>query len=206
MDGVIFYIYTLSKRGKIFYIGKTNNLYIRFQNHKLTYGKNINIEILEETQYWREEEVFWIEQFKHWGFKLENKNNGGGGNNFHTEHSKQLISLNQPKTKYRNPKTNIKIGNTHRGMKKQPCSDERKKKISLAKIGVKVNLGKKYKTIKYKKVNQYTLEGVFIREWNSVKDIQKFLNKKNTNTQIYRCLRGEIKKAYKFKWEYKKEK
>ena len=73
-----YYIYTLSKDKLIFYIGKTLNLDKRLASHKITYGSDILLEVLDETTDWKIEEIFWIEQFRQWGFNLKNKNKGGG--------------------------------------------------------------------------------------------------------------------------------
>ena len=198
-----YYIYTLSKNELIFYIGKTSNLDKRLANHKIKYGKDILLEILEETTNWRLSEMFWIEQFRQWGFSLENKNIGGGGRDFQTEEIKTKIGKNQPKTKNRNPETNEKIGLSHKGLKKKPCSQERKDKISKANKGKKFNLGKKYTTVTFKKVIQCDLEGNPIKEWNSVKEILHYLGKKENNMNVYRCLQGQLDTAYNFKWKYK---
>ena len=40
-------IYGLYKNDIIFYIGKTKNIKSRFQQHKYTYGKDINIKVLK---------------------------------------------------------------------------------------------------------------------------------------------------------------
>lgn len=198
-----YYIYTLSIDGLIFYIGKTTNLNKRLANHKQTYGNNILLEVLDKTDNWRWCEMFWIEQFRCWGFNLKNKNKGGGGNDYLNDDIKQRIGKNQPSTKIRNPKTNIKIGLSNKGLKKKPCSNERKLKISNANKGKQFNLGKKYNTTTFKKVIQYDLENNFIREWNSVKEILDYLGKKQNNMSIYRCLQGKLDTAYKFKWKYK---
>jgi hypothetical protein len=200
-----YYIYTLSENNLIFYIGKTINLDKRLANHKITYGKNIVLEILEETYDWKTDEKFWIEQFIQWGFKLKNKNNGGGGMDFQTDEIKHKIGKNQPKTKFRSLETNIKIGISNKGLKKKSCSEERKNKISQANKGKQFNLGKKYNTITYKKVIQYDTHGNFIKEWDSVKEILESLNKPSNSHSIYRCLRGELDTAYRFKWKYKTE-
>lgn len=197
-----YYIYTLSKDGLIFYIGKTLNLDKRLANHKITYGNNILLEVLDETTNWKSEEIFWIEQFKQWGFNLKNKNNGGGGRDYQTEEIKIKIGKNQPKTKNRNLETNIKIGLSHKGLKKKPCSDERKNKISKSNKGKQFNLGKKYNTITFKKVIQYDLQDNFIKEWNSVKEILYYMNEIKKDS-IYKCLCGKLKTAYEFKWKYK---
>ena len=137
------------------------------------------------------------------GFILSNKNLGGGGPDFNNEETRLLISKNQPKTKYRNSETNVKIGLSHKGLKKKPCSEERKIKISKANKGKKFNLGKKYNTVKFKSVIQYDLEGNFIKEWNSVKEILQSMGKKNSATSIYKVLSGQLDTAYKSRWKYK---
>jgi hypothetical protein len=199
-----YYIYTLEKENKIFYVGKTNNLKQRLAHHKITYGDNIKIQLLSEViDNWENEEKYWIEQLKYWGFDLKNKNKGGGGETFKSNETRKLISLNQPKTKYRNPKTNIKIG-LNQPKTKKPCSEVRKKKISEANKGKKYNLNKTYNCKSYKKVLQYDLENNFIKKWKSVKEILHSLNKKETNMMIYRCLRGDLDSAYGFKFKYEK--
>ncbi len=54
-----------------------------------------------------------------------------------------------------------------------------------------------------KKVIQYSLDGEFIKEWVSVREIQRQLGYSNGN--ISDCCRGIKKSAYGFKWEYEKE-
>lgn len=201
-----FYIYTLERKNEIFYVGKTNNLKKRLANHKITYGDGVEIKILNEVEdNWRDEEKYWIEQLKYWGFQLNNRNRGGGGPHTMSEETRKSIGLNQPKSKYRNPKTNIKIG-LNQPKSKKPCSEKRKQKISKANKGKKFNLGKKYNTVTFKKVLQYDLNNNFIQEWNSVKEILHYLNKKENNMMIYRCLNGTLDSAYKFKWKYKNTK
>ena len=197
------YIYTLSQNGIIFYIGKTNNLDKRLSNHKITYGKNIVLEVLEETDNWKSDEKYWIEQFKQWGFKLENGNKGGGGVDMVSDFSKNLISQNQPKRKKPCSKERKEKIGTSQPKRKKPCSEERKEKISLKNKGKKKNLGKKYNCTTYKKVIQYNLQNNTLKEWDSVKEILIFFNKKENNMQIYRCLRGDTQTAYGYKWKYK---
>lgn len=53
-----------------------------------------------------------------------------------------------------------------------------------------------------KTVLQFDLNGVFIKEWESTRSIQKELG--YLTTSIINCCNGKQKTAYKFKWEYKK--
>lgn len=100
MNAIIL-IYTLRdpRTDQIRYIGKTNNLKRRINQHikgarnntktkkaawiKSLLNENVLpiIEILDEcTVYdWQEVEQYWIWQFRSWGFKLVNSTNGGEG-------------------------------------------------------------------------------------------------------------------------------
>ena len=52
---------------------------------------------------------------------------------------------------------------------------------------------------KHKKaILQYTLDGEFVREWNSASDVGK-----KVSNNIRRCLRGRNKTAYGYIWKYK---
>ena len=56
-----------------------------------------------------------------------------------------------------------------------------------------------------RKVNQYDLQGNFIKQWNSITDFLKEndLNLKNSN--ITTCCKGKRKNAYGFIWKYADE-
>ena len=54
-----------------------------------------------------------------------------------------------------------------------------------------------------KPVLQYTLEGIFIKEWKSTMDVQRNLGFDHPN--ISRCCRGKYACAYGYIWKYKKE-
>jgi len=55
-----------------------------------------------------------------------------------------------------------------------------------------------------KKVNQYDLNGKFIRQWECVRDVLREL--KIDNTSIYKCCKGIRKTAGGFIWKYEKQK
>ena len=72
------------------------------------------------------------------------------------------------------------------------------------KYGNSKNLLKRLETIreKYKrKINQYDLDGNFIKQWDSLNEAARFLNKKSSGP-ISNCCSGKIKTAYGYKWEY----
>ena len=77
------YIYELSRNGTPFYVGKTINPDLRIINHKKKRGQNISLilidEIMGDKTQWIPIESYWIEQYRQWGFELENKNKGGSG-------------------------------------------------------------------------------------------------------------------------------
>ncbi len=141
------FIYTLSCpiTGDIVYVGKTNNLRSRFNQHKKD-KRNITklkswiislakkglfpiMEIIDECDEtnWENTEVFWIQQLKCWGFKLKNISNESGGVSCHSEETKLKIS---------------------KKLKGKLFSEERKKKLG-------------------KKVCQYDLKGNYIATFNS---------------------------------------
>ena len=63
------------------------------------------------------------------------------------------------------------------------------------------NIGYKTRTEKLKKpINQYDLEGNFIKRWDSAAAAAKSLNKPSNN--LTDCCKGKLKTAYKFIWKY----
>lgn len=53
------------------------------------------------------------------------------------------------------------------------------------------------------KVNQYDLNGNYIKTWNSFADIAKYLNIINASN-IVACCKGKKKTSYGYKWSYEK--
>lgn len=96
--------------------------------------------------------------------------------------------------KYSNTKTCIicdKLFTPHKTKRKRNvvCSNECKiilDKINAAKRKIKIN--------------QYTLEGEFIKTWDSARDIQNELGYHESN--INKCCNLNIKTAYNYKWSY----
>lgn len=56
-----------------------------------------------------------------------------------------------------------------------------------------------------KKVNQYDLQGNYIRTHNSVNDAARFINKPKDATSITKCCKGSNKTAHKYIWKYHKD-
>tara|TARA_B110000977_G_C10909581_1_gene428683 strand:+ start:271 stop:885 length:615 start_codon:yes stop_codon:yes gene_type:complete len=87
-------IYALEENNVPYYIGyTTRTIRERKREHKHKLKKQITQVIIDEVEdsEWRYWEKFWIEQYINWGFKLINKNKGGGGVEKHTELSKKKI-------------------------------------------------------------------------------------------------------------------
>ena len=52
----------------------------------------------------------------------------------------------------------------------------------------------------YRKINQLSLDGEFIKQWESISQIVKKLG--IGNSHIIQCCKGERKQAYGYKWQY----
>ena len=62
------------------------------------------------------------------------------------------------------------------------------------------NCCKKISISKHKKINQYDLNGNFIKEWNSIKEASKKLN--IPQSLISRCVLGQRNKTHNYKFKY----
>lgn len=143
------FIYTLSDGKNIRYVGKTKYLDRRLYSHinesklKRTHkekwvnkvllnGGKIIMEILEicDDDYANQNEIYWIEQIKCWGFDIVNLSSGGDGScgmlgKKHSEETKKLLSEIAKKRK-------CLISGWNKGMK---MSEEFRNKISLTSKG-----------------------------------------------------------------------
>lgn len=223
------WIYYLEKNDIPFYIGKTKNLRSRRGRHRSTYGKNINLNELDQVPI--NEWVFWerhyISLFKSWGFNLINQNEGGGGPTKYTEESKNKMKLSWTLERRE------KISN----LSSLPKSDEHKKRIGLSlknkkrskEVGINISLSKKGKSsprkgkilkdstklkmsISKKKlinlnkhflkpIDQFELCGKYVKSWDSPKEAGFFFKIDSVN--IRAAARGKQKTAGGFKWKYK---
>lgn len=94
---------------------------------------------------------------------------------------------------YNNSKKGIPSGYKH--------TEEMKKKLSELRIGKKLQF-EEY-SMKCKPLLQFTLNDEFIKEWVSAREVQRELKFNQGN--VSKCLNGEYKQAYGFKWKYKKK-
>lgn len=52
-------------------------------------------------------------------------------------------------------------------------------------------------------ISQFTLDDVFIKDWESIKDINLFFNKQPNASSVSLCCKGIYKQAFGYKWKYK---
>lgn len=200
-------IYVLEKNNIPFYIGKTVNFAVRKCNHRKKFGDDITwffIDLVSDTE-WKFWEKYYISLFKSWGFKLENKNDGGGGATKYTMEQCDKISKTKLGMKY-NITDDAKQNKSNKliGLKR---SEETKHKISLAKKGHEcysdpnraTNI--KNNTPLKKEVIQYTLDGDEIQTYPSANEAGRVLNK--SGNSIADCASGRQKTAFGYKWKYK---
>ena len=226
-------IYILEQNNIPFYIGKSSNPYNRFYNHKIKYGSNINLLIIDDVEDWKFWEKHYISLYKSWGFKLLNKNKGGGGpdkgrkirpkdkewknklsiahkNKNISEETKQKMSIAaKGKIKTKEHINNIKLGQSN-----MSYHDKQKWKINISngKQGTKYILSKETKNklslLRSKPIIQYDLQNNFIQEYSNRQEASKKLNIHAAS--IFNCCSNRSKTAgnfiFKFKQTNKNEK
>lgn len=171
------------------YVGKTKNT--REKIHKKEFGNNIFYNYIDEInslerKKWRPLECYWIHQFKAWGFEVMNKNDGGGGPNFHNENTKFKIGNKQKGISKNKGKQSPNKGKFHH------VSEETKQKMRKPKLT---------KEKHFVPILQYTLQDNLIKEWSSIKEAAEFY--KTDSGTLCQCLKGRIPTVKKFKWKYK---
>jgi hypothetical protein len=219
-------IYVLEKNNVPFYVGKCNNINVRFCQHKKTYGLDINIKVLElvDDKEWKDKERYYILLHESKGFKLENKNKGGGGPTNLNDISRQKI-------------TDSKTGN-HYKLKNIPEGEIEKlyeynniqqisELLNLTFPTVKKYLINKNIYIKYKNkpsINEETKRNFknrkhrdgkpiiqldknnnIINDFNSISEACIYLNKPKREGDITAACQGKQKTAFGYKWKYKEK-
>jgi hypothetical protein len=216
------YYLTYNHEDVPFYVGKSKNCYSRLFAHKKTYGKNIKMIKIDKVKNkeWLFWEKYYVSLFKSWGFKLDNKNNGGGGS---TKASKEKIQ------KLKNIKS-IPIlqydlqGNFIKEWKsgKQYAEENNLLNGTLitqclkGKVPTAYNSLWRYKTDDYlkninppvywknnfKPITQHDINGNFIKEWDNMLIASKCLGLNKAG--ICNALKKRSKSSGGFIWHYKK--
>lgn len=157
------------------YIGKSTRPDIRKREHKMTFGSLIEFNCIDEVNSikhkdWKPIETYWIQQFMAWGFEIMNiRKEGGSGPIFQNKEAKLKIGASQ-KGKILSKEHLEKLKKVNTGIKRTP---EQIKKLSEAHKGIK----RPDTTLRLSKpILQYDLDGNFIKEWPSIREVSKFLN------------------------------
>jgi group I intron endonuclease len=208
------------------YIGKTKNC--RFKDHQEKYGEFIEYCYIDEVNSlsyndWEPLETYWIEQFRQWGFEIVNiRKKGGSGPEFQTKEAKIKLSLSltgikhKPHKKHKSWKCvspRIKGSNHYLYGKKQTQEHIQKrskkrpegtgKKISEKLKGKKHTQETKSKISQKNSVAVIQLDkmGNFIKEWNSMSEVERILGLSKRN--ISNTCSGRQSTSGGFIWKYK---
>lgn len=143
----------------------------------------------EESNYY---EQYYIKKYKEKGIDLVNLTNGGEGSHGyrHTEETKKLLSNIRKQQKEQNM---LKFNSINKKI-----SDTKTPKIDTQNYSTNKLNQKGRRNIK-----QFTLEGIFVKEFISLREIERELGYFRAN--ITPCLKGEFKQAYNFIWKYSDE-
>jgi group I intron endonuclease len=168
-------------------------------NQQISENKEYFINILEETdqQNWKEKEKHWIKHIKENGYKLTNMTDGGDGNNNQVFSEESKEKRRQKRLGHKlSEETKKLISEAHKG---KVVSESTKKKLS------EINKGKpcleSTKILFSKKVNQYTIEGEFIKTFNSLTEASQEMNcRKSTLSNV--ILSKPSRKFKGFIWDY----
>jgi hypothetical protein len=214
------YIYYLHINNIPFYIGKCVDPIRRKSKHKISFGIDVSLEIIEkiDEKEWKYWECFWIEVFKQWGFNLVNKNRGGGGPTKWSEEQKQKINPVRIQKIKDNKERGIKISNSLKQRNhSQYYTPEVKNKMSLSQIGKsKIFSEKHLKNLadaiiksRGKTVECYSLDDNYITCFPCLREAKIWLNSLtgvnsiNVDKQIKDCCLGRQKTCHGYKWKYK---
>lgn len=205
------FIYTLEdSNGNIRYVGKTNNISKRIYNHKReslnsnTYKNNWIkslikvgdypvISILDEVEYEDSVffEIYWISQFRSWGFNLTNLSEGGQGTNGYRWTDDQKQKMRKPKSEehkenLRKTLTGRKLNDSWKNNIRHSCSNSEKVLDANRRIG-------KEKEIE---VYQYDKHNLFVDKFNSIQDASE----KTGIRHISECVNKKRKESGGYFW------
>jgi len=171
------------------YIGKTVDPLSRIYAHRTTLSKDFQFTLIDEvksinSQDWKSLECYWIHQFKQWGFKVLNKNQGGGGPSKKSPESIHQTVIKRQKTIYQYNLVGdlVKVWSSIKEAKKiHNCNIDGclRGTIKIAggyiwKYKPTLEFTQHLKPYKGKKVFQYDLNKSFIKEWDSANEAERF--------------------------------
>lgn len=156
------------------------------EGYKITIIEIDSIETNIESE-WQSLEQKWIASYKELGYNLTNETKGGEGSNDPETIAKRNQSIIG---KHRSEETKQKISKSN----KHPKSKEHKQNVKQSMI----------ESFGYK-IDQYTIEGEFVKSWNSISLASEFYN--ICNSAIAGCCKHEygFKTAGGFVWRYSGE-
>lgn len=212
------YIYILRcpNSGDIRYVGKTVNPKSRYAGHLSYVGKTYVsrwimklrsnsqkpiMEIIEECDKsnWESREQHWIAYYRNLACDLTNLNGGGGGQFNASQETRQRIAqslLGVPKK----IEAREKQSQSTLGVKK---SDAHRKSISEARKNANPEHNRRIGERLKKPINQYSLDGEFIKTWGCAKDAE---NAGVGNAEaIGQCARGTSRMSAGYIWRYVNE-
>lgn len=230
-------IYTLAHplTGEIRYIGKTvQKLKYRLTQHlteksnhkranwiKSLKKQNLKpmIESLEECS-WEESstrEIYWISQFKTWGFRLTNLTEGGDGNLGLKPTEEAILKLKASLKEYYKTHTSAMKGKKHSEESKRNMRENRKpavfsketrEKMSKSRMGKRLPLFAVDRMIEIhgRRVVQLDKDLNLIATFYTIKDASIAMGKPaKTDGHIVQCCQNKRPIAYGFKWMYEEE-
>lgn len=143
-----------------------------------------------------QQEILFCNKYKDLGHDMMNVREPGNGGKM-SEESKIKISIANKGKRHpslygpRSEETKRKISEGQKGRK---LSKEHCQKISNRNLG---------KVTHCKIIEQYSLDEILIREFESISSAERWLNKKGANSNIAACCKGRLKSIYGFIWKYK---
>jgi transposase len=194
------FIYTLEdKNGNIRYVGKTNNLKIRYSSHiRLSKKENTHkscwiksllkndeypiMNILDEVDVneWEWWEIYWISQIKTWGFSLTNIESGGNGPNRISEETRKKLSNSHIGKPNSNKGKKLPIEITRKNEKYDPIEIQKLLDDGLFNKEIAEKMGT-FENIIYNYIKKYNLikNDIIIKKRRG--EIQSKLKKGNKN-------------------------
>jgi group I intron endonuclease len=211
----IAYIYVLicPKTGEVRYVGKTVNPKSRYAGHLSWKGHThvsrwihslindglkpiLDIVDLCTKENWIERERYWIAYYRELGRDLTNLNGGGGGQFEASDETRTKIGLSL-KGRPQSENARKKLSESTLGVKK---SDSHRKSISEARKRASAEHNRKIGESLKKPINQYSLDGQFIRRWDGIQDVERAGI--GSAKAIVQCLRGRAATSAGYIWKY----